>query len=165
MARLGRDAFLVSTGCSEKPAEFQESYLFSVADAQQWHEVKDSQGPTFAGSPSWKNYLEFLEESLRERGVVDIRQNAWDYHRWSTSDWPDNSAWSLSVDGEPVRVAHYGAYSGSTGEAGVTAELILYDPDDPPDSIEGKIAVLVTRADGKSNHLLLHHSGCARMPT
>ena len=140
--------FLMLPACSGESVSIKESYLFSVADAQKWHEIKDSQGPTFAGSPSWENYVEFLEASLRERGVVDVSRNAWDYERWSTSDWPDDSSWSLSVDGESVRVAHYGAYSGSTGDAGVTAELILYDPDNPPDSIEGKIAVLVTRADG-----------------
>jgi hypothetical protein len=140
--------FLALMGCSEKPAKFQDSYLFSVEDAQRWNEIKDSQGPTFAGSPSWQSYLEFLESSLRKRGVVDITQNAWDYERWSTSEWPDKSAWSLSVDGEQVRVAHYGAYSGTTSAAGVTAELVLYDPENPPESIEGKIAVLTTRADG-----------------
>jgi hypothetical protein len=126
----------------------RDDYLFSVADAQHWHEVKDSKGPTLAGSPSWQHYLDFLETSLRERGVADISRNEWDYDRWSTSEWPDDSGWALSIDDRDIRVAHYGAYSGSTGAAGVTAELILYNPEDPPESIEGKIAVLATRPDG-----------------
>jgi hypothetical protein len=144
---------LILAGCVE-PSEPQDisvvadEYLFSAADALHWHEVKDAGGPTLAGSPSWQNYLEFLETSLRARGVVDISRNAWDYPRWSTSEWPDNSGWTLALDDEDVRVAHYGAYSGSTGADGVTAQLVLYDPESPPETIEGKIAVLVTRADG-----------------
>jgi hypothetical protein len=145
---IGATILLSLMACTEKSDQLREDYLLSVEDAQRWNEIKDAEGPTFAGSPSWQSYLEFLESSLRERGVVDISRNAWDYERWSTSDWPDNSAWSLTVDGESLAVAHYGAYSGSTGEDGVTAELILYDPQNPPDSIEGKIAVLTTRADG-----------------
>ena len=40
-----------------------------------------------------------------------------------------------SVDGNDVRVAYYGAYSGKTDLDGVTAELIYYDHDNPPSDI------------------------------
>jgi hypothetical protein len=139
-----------SIAYGEEPSKLRENLLFSVEDAQRWHEVKDSQGPTLAGSPSWQNYLNFLETELRERGVVDINRNAWTYPRWSTSEWPDDSRWSLALGDSPVRVAHYGAYSGSTGPDGVTAELVLYDPANPPHSIAGKIAVLEVQATGHS---------------
>ncbi len=51
--------------------------------------------------------------------------------------------WFLMVN--LSRVAHYGAYSGSTGPEGITAELVYYDHSDPPDSIEDKIVVIPTK--------------------
>ena len=87
--------------------------------------------------------MNLLEETLLTYGVVDVYHNAWEFDRWDTSD--DSRDWSLESDGSPVRVANYGANSGSTGAEGVTAELIYYDHDNPPASIEGKIVVIPTR--------------------
>jgi len=106
-----------------------------------WHRYKDEGGPTFSGSSSWRRYMDFLEEKLKQFGVVDLQKNAWTYRRWFTSEWPDDSNWTLVSDGDPIRVAHYGAYSGSTGSNGMTAELIYYDPTTPPTSMQGKIVV------------------------
>src|SRR5262249_27594138 len=77
-------------------------------------------------------------------GAVDISRNAWTYDRWSTSQWPDDSKWTLTSNGQRVRVASYGANSGTTPETGVTAALVFYDPAAPPASIAGKIAVVQT---------------------
>jgi hypothetical protein len=119
-------------------------WMVSEDEFYDWHVIKDFEGPTYSGSPSWQNYMNFLENKLKEYGVVDIVKNNWTYTRWYTTDWPDDSGWSLSVDGEPIRVASYYAYSGSTGEEGVTAPLVYYDPSNPPESIEGKIVVFST---------------------
>jgi hypothetical protein len=116
-------------------------WMVSADEFYRWHEMKDSWGPTFAGSPAWQNYMNFLEDKLKEYGVVDIIKNNWTYTRWYTTEWPDDSGWSLYVDGEKIRVASYFAYSGSTGEEGITAPLVYYDPANPPESIEGKIVV------------------------
>ncbi len=87
--------------------------------------------------------MSFLERKLVEFGAVDVFRNGWEFERWHTTD--DSSGWSLTSGGEPVRVASYGANSGSTGAEGITAELVHYDHDDPPASIEGKIVVIPTR--------------------
>lgn len=119
-------------------------YALTAQEAYEWHAYKDEGGPTFSGSPSWKRYLAFLETKLEEYGAVDFVKNTWTYDRWYTSEWPDDSKWSLRSDGKAVKVASYGTYSGSTGSEGTTAQLIFYDPDNPPESIEGKIVVFKT---------------------
>ncbi|MBE8538949.1 PGF-CTERM sorting domain-containing protein [Geoglobus acetivorans] len=136
----------VSAAGAEEPYEYSVNnvnpeWIISADEFYRWHEMKDAWGPTFAGSPAWQSYMNFLEDKLKEYGVVDIIRNNWTYTRWYTTEWPDDSGWSLYVDGVKIRVASYSAYSGSTDEDGVTAPLVYYDPANPPESIEGKIVV------------------------
>ena len=50
-------------------------FLPTAEQVRSWHAIKDSKGgPTFAGSPSWHNYLEMLEKEWRTLGVTDIFQ-------------------------------------------------------------------------------------------
>jgi hypothetical protein len=121
-------------------------FLVKPHEAYEWHLYKDMGGPTYSGSPSWKSYMEFLEWKLEEYGVRDIQRNPFSYNRWYTSDWPDKSQWSLISNGVPINVASYSAYSGSTGDAGLTAELIYYNPASPPTAgqMAGKIVVFKT---------------------
>jgi len=123
-------------------SQLNPAWLISGAELTEWALVKDANRPTLTGSPKWRNYVGFLEKKLREYGVVDITKNRWSFERWYTSDDPTN--WSLVSDGTPVRVAHYGAYSGSTGPEGITAELIYYDHCNPPNTIKNKIVVVPT---------------------
>lgn len=51
---------------------------------------------------------------------------------------------ALSVDGRGIPVASYWAFSGSTGESGITAPLVYYDYENPPKSFENKIVVFDT---------------------
>jgi hypothetical protein len=88
--------------------------------------------------------LKFIENKLKEYGVVDMAKNKWIYNRWYTTDWPDDSQWTFVSDGQAIKVAHYGAYSGSTGSQGITAQLALYSPKTPPESLKGKIVVFRT---------------------
>jgi hypothetical protein len=118
--------------------------MVNVKEAQEWHHFKDQLGPTFSGSRPWRRYLEFLEEKMIENGVANVTKNRWSYERWYTSEWPDDSNWSLTTNSKKVKVAHYGAYSGKTGPEGVTAELVLYDPQNPPTSIKDKIVVITS---------------------
>jgi len=108
---------------------------------REWHAFKDAGGPTFAGSPSWKRFMTFLEENLRDSGLIEIKRDQFTYDRWFTSDDRNSGAWTLAVDGKGIPVASYWAYSGSTPETGITAPLVYYDQDNPPPSIEGKIVV------------------------
>jgi len=127
-----------------KPAEpvtIDTSFLPSADALQQWHILKDTGGPTFAGSPSWKSYLLFLENGLSTCGLTDINKDFITYNRWFTSNDRDQGDWSLSVEDKAIRVASYWPNSGSTSATGVTAPLLYYDDEHPPGSVEGKIVV------------------------
>ncbi len=104
-------------------------YLITTAQALSWHQYKDQFGPTYSGNKSWHKFLSFTKKKLKALGVKDLNHNKWTYNRWYTTDWPDDSNWSLKSDGRPVKVAHYGAYSGTTAPEGITAELRLFDPE------------------------------------
>jgi hypothetical protein len=117
-------------------------WIISPEELTSWAQVRDDNLPAFTGSTKWRNYLHFLEQTLLEFGAVDIFKNSWPFERWYTSD--DATNWSLVVDGKSVQVSHYDAYSGSTGPEGVTAPLVYYDHDDPPQSLKGKIVVFPT---------------------
>jgi hypothetical protein len=118
-------------------------WAVTADEGYEWALVKDANLPAMTGSPEWNNYIAFLEEKLTEYGVVDMHRNSWMFDRWDTSD--DPSGWTLVSDGEPVRVANYAANSGISANDGITAEMIYYDHDSPPESIEGKIVVIPTR--------------------
>jgi hypothetical protein len=111
-----------------------------------WHWEKSRYGPALTGSESWRHFMGFLESEFRKAGAVDVERNAWRFRRWRTSFWPDDSRWSLSVDGERVAVASFGANSGSTPPEGVSAPLALFDKGIEPGALRGKIAVLQTLA-------------------
>ena len=131
---------------SSRPAltTVNHDFLVSARQVRDWHAVKDSKGgPTLAGSPSWNNYLELLEKELRQSGAVDVVRHPFSYTRWHTTEWPDDSNWSLRVDGKKIKVASYGANSGATPDAGATADLVLYREGMPADALRGKIAVIV----------------------
>lgn len=122
-------------------------FLLSPKEAHAWHVLKDSKGgPTIAGSASWKNFLDVTEKELRAAGVIDVFKNAWTYKRWSTTEWPDDSNWSLHLGGEKIRVASYGCNSGMTPAEGVTGEFVLYEEGMPAEALRGKIAIILKPA-------------------
>ncbi len=150
LAALFLPLALILAACSEPGVSYDDKFtnldpawVVTADEGYEWATVKNDNLPTLTGSPEWLNYMAFLEEKLLEYGVVDTWKNSWEFERWDTSD--DSSDRSLSSDGSPVRVANYGAYSGSTGPDGITAEMIYYDHDNPPESIAGKIVVIPTR--------------------
>ena len=123
--------------------ELRSEWIVTPGEANRWASIKNDNLPTLTGSQEWLNYMHFLEEKFAEYGAVDGVKNSWQFERWYTSE--DDSEWSLVSNGAPVRVASYGAYSGSTPAEGITADLIFYDHDNPPENIEGKIVVIPTR--------------------
>jgi hypothetical protein len=127
--------------------DVNDDWIVSEAEALRWHAIKDEGGPAQTGNASWHQFLEFTEDELRKHGVVDIERNQWAYDRWHTSEWPDNSGWSLESGGVEIEVASYGAYSGSTGPDGVTATLIYFDPENPPVDTADRIVVFKTAID------------------
>lgn len=121
------------------------SRMVTAKEATEWHRVKDRHGPALSGNPSWQQFMGFVEDKLREYGAVGIERNAWTYDYWSTTEWPDDSGWSLTSDGKRVRVANYGANSGSTDAKGLAAPLVYYDHANAPRDIAGKIVVFETK--------------------
>lgn len=128
---------------SDKLTTINPGWAVTEHEARDWAVVKDANLPAMTGSPEWNNYVAFLEDKLIEYGAVDLHRNRWSFDRWDTPD--DPSGWTLVSDGLPVRVAHYAANSGISARDGITAELVYYDHDRPPASIEGKIVVIPTR--------------------
>jgi hypothetical protein len=118
-------------------------FMVTPEEAHTWAKAKHDNLPGLTGSPQWHGWLQDLEQRFASYGVVDMVHNGWEFERWETSD--DSRDWSLHIDGTPINVAFYGAYSGGTGPEGITAELVYYDHDNPPESIEGKIVVIPTR--------------------
>ena len=145
------DSPVLSAGPSIDPEEYltrvRDDWVVSEAEALEWHAIKNAEGPALTGNASWQQFVGFVEDKLGEYGVVDIERNQWTFDRWHSTEWPDRSSWSLVSNGRPVEVANYGANSGATGPDGVTAELIYYDQQAPPDTIAGKIVVFSTAVD------------------
>ena len=149
--------FIVSVICAcsaekggiKQPADYKKAlttihpdFMLTPEEAYSWHEYKDKFGPTYSGNKSWQKFLAFTEKKLKGLGVVNISKNKWTYDRWHTTEWPDDSDWSLKSDGSPVKVAHYAAYSGKTGADGITAKMVLFNPKAPMSSYAGKIVVV-----------------------
>ena len=108
-------------------ARVDPKWLVSEKEALAWHRYKDLTGPTFAGSPSWRHFLDFLEAHLKAAGCVDISRSPWRYKRLEISDWPDDSQWGLTSGGRKVKVSNYGANCGLTDAKGLTAPLVVWD--------------------------------------
>jgi hypothetical protein len=123
----------------ENNTNLNTDWIISAEELTSWAKLRDDNRPALTGSTKWRNYLAFLDNKLQEYGVVDIFKNRWPFERWYTSD--DATNWSLVSDGQPVRVSHYDAYSGSTSPEGITAQLLYYDHDNPPQSLKDKIVV------------------------
>lgn len=125
-------------------ARVNPKFLVTPQEIRSWHVAKDSMGgPTMTGSASWRNYLGILEKGLRDAGCVDISRNPWSFTRWSTSEFPDDSHWSLRVGGKKIRVSSYGCNSGKTPEAGVSGDLVVYRDGMPAEALRGKIAIVM----------------------
>src|SRR5262249_14699010 len=126
-------------------------FMVTPQEVRAWHQAKDSKGgPTMAGSPSWHNYLELLEKELRASGVSDIFRNTFNYTRWHTTEFPDDSHWSLHVEGKKIKVSSYGCNSGKTPAAGVTGPLVVYKQGMAAEALRGKI-VIVVKSRAESN--------------
>jgi len=120
----------------------EPSRALTPAEALEWHRLKDALGgPTLTGSESWRHFVGFVEDKLREYGCVGFIHNRWSFDRWMTAEWPDTSQWGLTIGDKPVPVASYGANSGSTPDEGITADLEIYDPAKPAAAYAGKLVV------------------------
>lgn len=126
-------------------------WIVSEREAIAWHRIKDEHGPALTGNASWHQFMTFLEKKLGDYSCIDIQRSPWTFTRMASSVWPDDSGWSLKVEGRDVPLSNYGANCGLTDAAGVTAPLVLWDPDHKPD-VAGRIVVFrpVPRPDIRS---------------
>lgn len=128
------------------------NFMITPKEGYEWHLFKAAQGPTYAGSPGWKRYAEFVESKLREFGVVDIIKNPWTYDRYYVNDWPDHNTGveKLISSGTSVPVASFGMCSGFTGPAGITYPMVYHDATTGQPAVgawQGKIVVMKTNPD------------------
>lgn len=122
------------------------AWLPSEAEIVHWHWHKGRYGPALTGNHSWHYFADFLHTELKRAGVTDLVRNQWTFRRWQTSHWPDDSQWSLAIDGRRVPVASFGANSGETPPAGIDLPLVRLEPGSAR-RLDGAIAVLRTRTD------------------
>src|SRR6185295_17026412 len=133
---------------SPKLTAVDRAALVSAAQIQSWIDQRDAAGPAYTGGPAWKKFMALIHAELKTIGAIEVVDHPFPYTRWYTTEFPDKSGWSLTSDGTPVDVASYGTQSGSTGPAGVTAPMILYDLTLPVDkrppltALKGKIVVV-----------------------
>jgi len=132
-------------------------FMITPQQALQWAAFKSQIGPTYTGSAGGNKWVNFIETTMQEFGAVDLFKQDITYPFFTVNDWPDpktHTAGSgvevekLVSNGTPVPVvASYGMTSGSTPDSGLTAQLIYYDPANPPSaaSIAGKIVVFQTQ--------------------
>jgi hypothetical protein len=57
-------------------AHVDDKLLLTPDEAHAWHLKKDTGGPTYSGSPSWVEYMTFIESKLRQYGAKDISRRA-----------------------------------------------------------------------------------------
>jgi hypothetical protein len=137
-------------------ARLDPRLLMTPEQAWDWNLFKAEGGPTYAGSASWKRFMDFLTGKMQEFGAVDFDSIEIPYDRYVVDDWSDRrthihdsgvAVEKLVTDGTPVPVvASYGMTSGATPPEGITAPMLYYDPANPPaeGAIAGKILVFQT---------------------
>jgi hypothetical protein len=129
-----------SAAASRWLARVNRRWLLSEDEAVAWHRLKDEGGPALTGNASWRHFMSFIGAKLGEYGCVDVHRSSWKFRRLETSMWPDDSKWSLALGARRVPLTNFGANCGLTGPDGVTAQLVLWDAENPPD-VAGKIVV------------------------
>ena len=137
--------------------KIHQPFMITPKQALDWNVFKAECGPTYAGSTGWKRYTDFLISKMPEFGAVDLDYVEIPYDHYIVEDWPDrrshmhnspNAVEKLVTDGTPVPViASYGMTSGSTPPEGITAQMLYYDPAQPPadSQITGRILVFQTQ--------------------
>jgi hypothetical protein len=131
-------------------------FMITPDEALNWAIFKSQIGPTYGGSPGAIEWMNFITTTMQEFGAIDLVTQEMPYSRYVVNDWPDPKTHTfgsgreiekLVSDGKPVPVvASYGMTSGFTPPNGVTAQMLYYDPANPPSKaqIKGKILVFKT---------------------
>jgi hypothetical protein len=136
--------------------QIKPNFMISPQQALTWAKMKSQIGPTYPGSEGGIKFMNFIKTTMQEFGAVDLYTQDIQYSKYTVNDWPDPrthiygsgvEAEKLVSNGKPVPVvASYGMTSGSTPPEGMTAQMLYYDPSNPPTpaQITGKILVFKT---------------------
>lgn len=131
-------------------------FMIKPDEVLTWAKLKAQIGPTYPGTPGGIKFMNFITATMQEFGAIDLFTQDIPYSKYIVNDWPDPKthvfgsgieAEKIVSNGVPVPVvATFGMTSGSTPPQGLTAQMIYYDPDNPPTpaQIAGKILVFKT---------------------
>src|SRR6266699_1243047 len=98
--------------------------MITPNQAWDWNVFKAQGGPTYAGSPGWKRFTDFLISKMPEFGAVDLDYVEIPYDHYIVDDWPERrtpipasgvALEKLVPDGTPVPVA--ASFSRATPES------------------------------------------------
>ena len=149
-------AFAADKGRTGDLKNINPQFMITPDEALDWAIFKSQIGPTYGGSPGANEWMNFIETTMQEFGAIDLITQDMPYQRYVVNDWPDPATHTYGSGreieklvsngkGVPV-VAAYGMTSGFTPTQGVTAQMLYYDPTNPPTAAEiaGKILVFQT---------------------
>ncbi len=99
-------------------------------------------GPKYTGNPAHATFVDFLATELKKTGL-DVARERYTLPRWDARRWqiqiapPSGATWKAPV-------TSYFPYSGQTGAAGVTGELVFAgtNPKFTLDGLQGKVALI-----------------------
>jgi len=85
---------LAATAVDEKKVaaavtKINKKYLMTPQMGLDWNYYKSLGGPTYAGSPGWKHFTDFVMSQAQEFGLVDIDTVDAPYDHYIVNDWPD----------------------------------------------------------------------------
>lgn len=89
----------------------------SVREIRRWHLESVAKGPRHTGNAAHKAHLNWLFAQLKSAGL-EVARETHTFPRWEARSW------SLTVDRRRVPNTSYYPYSGATGGAGVSGELV-----------------------------------------
>lgn len=104
--------------------------LMTREEGTAWHEFKATLGPIYPGYESFDIYMNWLKEKLTIYGCVDFLEHHWEHETYRVDDWPNHESGALKLvsDGTEIPVGTFLMFSKPTGEDGLTAPMMYYDP-------------------------------------
>jgi hypothetical protein len=102
-------------------------FLPSQAETWEWLKWMAALGPKFTGNPAHVKYVSFLEEKLTSSGL-SMSRDRYTFPRWAAKSWRLSAGPNSGDQVTDIPVTSYFPYSGETGPAGVTGEMLYAGP-------------------------------------
>ena len=121
---------------------YRPKLLPSQKEVWDWQVWMAKLGPKYTGNNAHTEFVEFLAKHLKEDGL-DVGREHYTLPRWEARRW-EISVTPASGKGYQAPVTSYFPYSGQTGAAGVTGDLVYagHSPSFRLSDLEGKIALI-----------------------